>query len=108
MTEFYFGVPPLSQNFPSRNRIIAGIAPILAVVEAAMKSGSLITADFALEEGREVFLFQAVFIRKRARERINSLKKELRFLQVRQTSLPPMIGRYRGKKEVRRNWLNWA
>lgn len=55
MTEFYFGVPPLAQNFPLRNRIIAGIAPILAVIEAAMKSGSLITADFALEEGREIF-----------------------------------------------------
>lgn len=55
VTEFYFGVPPLAQHFPSRNRIIAGIAPALAVVEAAVKSGSLITADFALEEGREVF-----------------------------------------------------
>lgn len=55
ISEYAFGVAPLAQNFPARNRIIAGMAAATAVIEAAMHSGSLITANFALEEGRDVF-----------------------------------------------------
>lgn len=55
MTEYAFGMLPLAGNFPARNRIIAGLSRCIIVVEAALKSGSLITADAALEEGRDVF-----------------------------------------------------
>lgn len=54
-SEFSFGTPPLGRNFPARNRVIAGLSRAVVVVEAAVRSGSLITADFALEEGRDVF-----------------------------------------------------
>lgn len=55
LSEYFAGEQPLKFHFPERNRIIAGLCQGIVVAEAKMRSGSLITCERALEEGREVF-----------------------------------------------------
>lgn len=56
ISEYPLGEKPQKQNFPERNRIVSGMSKGIIVVEAKEKSGTLITVDFALEQGRDVFV----------------------------------------------------
>jgi DNA processing protein len=55
ISEYLPGTQPRTMFFPARNRIISGLSDCVAVMEARIKSGSLITADFAMEQGRDVY-----------------------------------------------------
>lgn len=55
LSEFHPGVEPLKEHFPARNRLISGLSQGVVVVEARERSGSLITADFALEQGQDIY-----------------------------------------------------
>ena len=56
LTEYVPSTPPLRYHFPERNRILSGLCRGVAVVEAPARSGALITADFALDQGRDIFV----------------------------------------------------
>lgn len=55
ISEYPINTKPISYHFPARNRIISGLSEKIIVVEASQKSGSLITADFALEQGKDIW-----------------------------------------------------
>lgn len=55
ISEYIVGTIPKQRNFPERNRIISGLADDIIVIEAKEKSGSLITVDYALEQGKNIY-----------------------------------------------------
>ncbi|MDT7908091.1 MAG: DNA-processing protein DprA [Candidatus Calescibacterium sp.] len=79
MSEFPPGVPPAPENFPRRNRIIAGISKAVLIAEAPEKSGALITAYLALEYGRDVFAVPGNITSKKSKG-TNKLIKEGAFV----------------------------
>lgn len=67
ISEYPIGTKPDKKNFPQRNRIISGISQGILVVEAGEKSGALITAEFGLEQGKEIFAIPGDITKKQSR-----------------------------------------
>ena len=73
VSEYSPGEPPLKWRFPARNRIISGLSEAVVVMESPVKSGALITADFALEQNRDLFFHESAIA---AQERYKILAKQ--------------------------------
>lgn len=67
ISEFPLGTPAFKQNFPFRNRVISGLSNSVLIVEAGEKSGALITAKFALDQGRDVFVVPGDIFREKSK-----------------------------------------
>ncbi len=96
ISELPVGVAPLPRHFPRRNRLISGLSRGVVVVEAAERSGSLITANYALEQGREVFAVPGSPLDPRAKGSNRLIREGALLTESAEdvlTALRPIIGR---------------
>ncbi|WP_028307344.1 DNA-processing protein DprA [Desulfitibacter alkalitolerans] len=99
ISEYPPGVGPEAANFPARNRLISGLSQGVIVVEAAAKSGSLITVDFALEQGRDVFAVPGNITSKNSRGTNNLLKQGAKIITDIDSVLEEYIGCWNTESE---------
>jgi DNA processing protein len=110
VSEFAPWSTPRPQNFPIRNRLVAGSAVAVLVVEAAEKSGSLITANLAVNYGREVMVVPGSVLTEQTKGSYNLLRQGALPVacgeEVREAVKACRVGEWLGEKEVKREWAD--
>lgn len=108
LSEAPMGHPPTSRDFPKRNRLISGLSRGVIVVEAAAKSGTLITARFALEQGREVFAVPGSPLDPRCQGANRLIRDGATLVERAEDVLDVLAQQERGVSEGKRDLFTWV
>ena len=108
LSECRMGYQPTARDFPKRNRLIAGLSRGVVVVEAAARSGTLITANFANDQGREVFAVPGSPLDPRCQGANRLIRDGAMLVENAEDILDALAAQNRGVKEGPRDLFDWA
>jgi DNA processing protein len=108
ISECAMGAQPTARDFPKRNRLISGLSRGVVVVEAAAKSGTLLTANFALEQGREVFAVPGSPLDPRCQGANRLIRDGATLVETAQDIIDVLASQPRGAASGGRDFFDWA